>query len=56
MNLMLEQLNNDPNKIPSPSPDEMMRLLLKAWELRDVDTEREFKSLFVANAYDGSED
>ena len=56
MNLMLEQLNNDPNKIPSPSRDEMMRMLLKAWELLDVDTEREFKSLFVTNALDGSED
>ena len=54
MNLMLEQLNNDPNKIPSPSRDEMMCMLLKAWELLDVDTEREFKSLFVTNALDGS--
>ena len=43
MNLMLEQLNNDPNKIPSPSRGEMMRMLLKAWELLNVDTEREFK-------------
>ena len=53
MNLMLEQLNNDPNKIPSPSRDEMMRMLLKAWELLDVDAEREFKTLFVTNALDG---
>ena len=30
MNLMYEQLNNDPNKIPAPSRDEMMRMLLKA--------------------------
>ena len=56
MNLMLEQLNNDPNKIPSPSRDEMMPMLLKAWELLDVDTEREFKSLFVTNELDGSDD
>ena len=41
MNLMLKQLNNDPNKIPSPSRDEMMRMLLKAWELLDADTERD---------------
>ena len=40
----------------SPSRDEMMRMLLKAWELLDVDTEREFKSLFLTNAFDGSED
>ena len=56
MNLMLEQLNNDPNKIPSPSQDEMLRMPLNAWELLDVDTEREFESLFVTNALDGSED
>ena len=56
MNLMLEQHNNDPNKIPSPSRDEMMRMVLKAWEPLDVDSEREFKSLFVTNALDGSED
>ena len=56
MNLMLEQLNNDPKKTPSPSGDEMKRMLLKAWELLDVDTTREFKSLFVTNALDGSED
>ena len=40
MNLMLGELNNDPNKIPSPSRDEMMRMLEKAWELLVVDTER----------------
>ena len=56
MNLMLEPLNNDPNKIPSPSRDEMMRMLLKAWELLDEDTGRESKSLFVTNTLCGSED
>ena len=56
INLMLEELNNDRNKIPSPPRDEMMRMLLKAWELLDVDTERGFKSLFVTNALDRSED
>ena len=30
LKLMLEQLNNDPNKIPSPSRNEMMSMLLKA--------------------------
>ena len=53
---MLEHFNNNPNKIPSPSRDEMMHMLLKARDLLDVDTEREFKSLFVTNALDGSED
>ena len=53
---MLEQLNNDSNKIPSSSRNEIMCMLLKARELLDVDTEREFKSLFVTNALDRSED
>ena len=53
---MLEQLNNDPNKIPSPSRNEMMRMLLKAWKLLDIDTEREFQFLLVTNALDTSED
>ena len=34
----------------------MIHMPLKAWELLDVDTESEFKSLFVTNALDRSED
>ena len=56
MELMLDQLKDDPKKIPSPSRNDMMRMLLRAWDLLDVDTEKEFKSLFVTNALDGSED
>ena len=53
---MLEQLEKDPVKIPSPSRDEMMSMLLKAWESLQTDIKREFKSLFVTNSLDGSED
>ena len=53
---MLEQLEKDPIKIPSPSRNEMMSMLLQAWETLEIDTEGEFKSLFVTNALDGSED
>ena len=53
---MLEQLNNDPKKIPSPSRNEMMLMLLKPWELLDIDTESEFQFLLVTNALDTSED
>ena len=56
MKLMLEQLEKDPIKIPSPSRNEMMSMLLQAWETLEIDTKREFKSLFVTNALDGSED
>ena len=53
---MLEQLNNEPNKISSPSRNEVMRMLLKAWKPLDIDTEREFEFLLVTNALDTSED
>jgi len=49
MKLMLEKLNEEPGKIFSPSRDEMMSMLLKAWEMLDVDTAKEFKKLFVTN-------
>ena len=55
MNLMLEQLNNDPNKIPSPSRNEMMRMLLKTWELLDVDTERELNPYLSQMHWTGQE-
>ena len=55
MKLMLEQLEKDPIKVPSPSQNQMMSMLLQAWETLETDTKREFKSLFVTNALDGSE-
>ena len=36
--------------------DEMMVMLSKSWENLTIDNERTFKSLFVTNAFDGSED
>ena len=56
MKTMLEQLKKDPNKITSLSRNEMMHILLRSWELLQIDTQREFKSLFVTNPLDGSED
>ena len=47
MKLMLEQLGKDPIKIPSPLRNEMMSMLLQAWETLEIYTKREFKSLFV---------
>ena len=54
--LMLEQLEKDTIEIPSPLPNEMMCMVLEAWETLEIDTQREFKSLFMTNALDGSED
>ena len=41
MKLLLEQLEKDPIKISSPSRNKMMSMLLQAWEIREIDTERE---------------
>ena len=52
---MLKQLEKEPIKIPSPSRNEMMPMLLQAWKTLEIDTKREFKSLFVTNGLDGSD-
>ena len=56
MKLMLDQLQKDATKIPSLSRNEMMQMLLQSWEQLEIDVERDFKSLFVTNPLDGSED
>ena len=38
MKLMLEQLEKDLIEIPSPSQNEMMSMLLQAWETLEIDT------------------
>ena len=54
--LMLDQLGENPNKVPNPSRDEMMEMLVDSWDTLDIDTTSALKSLFIANALDGSED
>eukprot|EP00794_Sanderia_malayensis_P013649 gene13649-15078_t len=56
MELMLRQLQSDPKKIPSPSRDEMMSMLNESFSALDIDFCTRFKSLWVTNALDGSED
>ena len=55
--LMIEQLQSNPNKIPQPSKDDM-RMLDIAWKsvLGCVDVEDRYKALWVTNNFDGSED
>ena len=50
MKLMLEQFEKYPIKILSRAQNKMMSMLLQAWEIREIDAKREFKSLFVTNA------
>ena len=55
MELILRQLSENTFTIPLPSIDEMMAMLLNAWKDIKVDNTREFKSLFLTHALDGSE-
>ena len=54
--LMLEMLNEHPNKIPSPTRDDIMPMLVEAWQSINVDPVNGLKENFLLNAFDGSED
>ena len=56
MKLMLEQLEENPTKIPSLSRNEMMSMLLASCKKLQIDSDKELKPLFVSNALDGSGD
>ena len=46
----------NPNKVPSPSRNEMMRMLNSTWNKLDINNVQAFKKLFVTNSLDGSQD
>ena len=54
--LMIDQLKANPKKIPQPSRDDMMRMLSESFEAVEIDVITHFKSLWVTNTLDGSED
>ena len=56
--LMIKLLTEEPNKIPSPKRDDMMRMISEAWSnVQDqVDSELAFKRNMISVALDGSED
>ena len=54
--LMVQQLSNDPLKIPSPSRDDMMSMLVDSWDSLQVDITAALKDNFILSALDGSED
>ena len=56
MNLMLKMLEADKSKIPSPSRDNMIKMLMSSWDAITTDFSQVFKKLFVTNKLDGSED
>ena len=53
---MLQQLHENPNKVPSPSHNDMMKMLADSWELLNIDSLAALKNSFVTNAFDASED
>ena len=53
---MMEQLRLDPKKIPQPSRDHIIQMLLESWNSLEIDETSRFKALWVTNALDGSED
>lgn len=56
MELMLKKLEVEPGVIPSPSRDQNMKMTVEALDTLSIDSVKAFKSLFVTNALDGTED
>ena len=54
--LMIDQLKANPKKIPHSSRHNMIRMLSERFEAVEIDVVTHFKSLWVTNASDGSED
>ena len=54
--LMLEKLTKDPKKVPAPDRGEMMSLLVESEKAVELDANTAFKSVWVTNFLNGSED
>ena len=54
--LMLQKLRSNPEKIPAPTCDEMMRMLYDSWNEIDICATKALKHNFLQNKLDGSED
>ena len=53
---MLEKLTKDPEKFPSHDRSEMMILFVESEKAITLDTNAAFRSVWVTNSLDGSED
>ena len=56
MELMLEKLQVERNKVPTPTREEMVNMTVKAAKKIDLNFSEVFKQLFVTNDLNGSED
>ena len=55
MALMMEQLMEDPTKIPKPSRDDMMRMAEESVRGANFNAKQALKENYILNALDGSE-
>ena len=53
---MFEKLTKDPKKVPAPDRGKMMSLLVESEKAVELDANTAFKSVWVTNCLDGSED
>ena len=54
--LMMQKLKAHPKKIPQPSRDDMMRILVESLKSLEIEAESCFKAQWVTNALDSTED
>ena len=54
--LMIHKLNENKNKVLTPDRSDVIRMTIAAWQNITVDCERAFKTNFVTNSFNGSED
>ena len=53
---MLEKLLNDPQNVPTPDQNEIMRPFVNSYKDVKIDVKSDFKSVWVTDAFDRSED
>ena len=53
---MIAQLTSDPNKIPQPNRNDMIRMLVESFNSLNIDISACYKVLWLTDKLDGSED
>ena len=53
---MLEKLLNDPQSVLTPDQNEIMRPFVNSYKDVNIDVKSDFKSVWVTDAFDRSED
>ena len=53
---MIDQLRANPKKIPQPTREDIIRMLIESFKSLEINFANGFKALWVTNTLDGSED